>query len=242
MAEKILIVDDDADFRQELGDLLEDYEVQEASSGAECLKVLKRANEIGLVILDVRMPGLSGTDVLEEVKKTDPDLGIIIITGYSSKDVAIEALKGHADDYIEKPVEPQKLKEIVERLLAKRRGEPEINTAGIRGKIEKIKQFIQRNRFKKTTLKDAASSVYLSPKYLSRVFKQQAGRSFSAFKLGIKIDAAKELLKKTAFNINQISDRLGYENPESFIRQFKKLSGKTPSAYRKKLKAKKRKP
>lgn len=241
MAEKILIVDDDAEFRQELRALLDDYEVIEASSGDECLKILKQANEISLVILDVRMPGLSGTEVLEEIKKTDSHLGIIILTGYSSKAVAIEALKGHADDYVEKPVAPARLKEAIEALLAKRRGEPDISASGIKEKIEKVKRFTERNKFKKTTLTEAASCVYLSPKYLSRLFKQVAGQSFSSYRLTVKMDAAQELLKKTGYNIDQISDKLGYENPESFIRQFKIRTRLTPTEYRHHIQRKKNK-
>lgn len=232
MAEKILIVDDDVEFREELRDCLEGYEVLEASSGEACLNLLKRANEIGLIILDVRMPGLSGTDILEEIKRTDPSIGIVILTGYSSKDVAIEALKGHADDYIEKPVDPRALKETIETFLAKKGGEAEPAAGGIQGKIERIKQFTLRNKFKKTTLKEAAACVYLSPKYLSRLFKQVTGKSFSSYRLAVKMQAAKELLKKTGYNINQISDRLGYENAESFIRQFKKHAKHTPTEFR----------
>ena len=62
------------------------------------MQLLRKPNEIDLVLLDVMMPGLSGTEVLREMKKLSPNLAIIILTGYSSKDVAIEALKGHADD------------------------------------------------------------------------------------------------------------------------------------------------
>lgn len=236
MLEKILIVDDDPEFRQELKDFLNEYEVLEASSGNECLKLLRRANEIRLLILDVRMPGLSGIEVLEQIKKTDPDIGIIILTGYSSKDMAIEALKGRADDYVEKPVDPVKLNESIEALLARRRGEPDISASSIEDKIKKVKRFTEKNKFKKTTLKEASNCVYLSPKYLSRIFKQVTGESFSNYRLAIKIDAAKEMLKKTGYNINQISDRLGYENTESFIRQFKIRTKKTPTQFRNKIK------
>ncbi len=165
MPDKILIVDDDADFREELRDYLEDYEVVEASGGMEALKILKRANDVGAVILDVMMPGLSGTDVLGEIKKIDPSLGIIILTGHSSKDVAIEALKGHADDYVEKPIDITKIKEIIEKLLKRRKGEAEIDASDTKGKILKVRHFIERNCFRKTTLKDAAEVVCLSPKY-----------------------------------------------------------------------------
>jgi len=237
MADKILIVDDDKEFREELKDALDDYEVNEASSGESALQFLRRAHEIGVVILDVMMPGLSGTEVLEEIRKNDPDLGIIILTGHSSKDVAIEALKGRADDYIEKPVDIDTLKESIEKLLAFRRREPDIAALDIRGKIEKVKSFTEKNCCKKMTLKEAAQAVCLSPKYLSRIFKEYAGVGFGEFKIELKISKAKDLLKKTGYNVNQISDNLGYENPESFIRQFKKLTGRTPTGYRDKAKS-----
>ncbi len=234
MPDKILIVDDDADFRQEFKDCIEDYEVMEASGGMEALRLLKRANEIGVVVLDVMMPGLSGTDVLGEIKKIEPNLGIIILTGHSSEGVAIEALKGHADDYIEKPIDIAKIKEIIEKLLAKRKGVSAIDTSDTKGKIQKVRQFIERNWYKKTTLKDAGEAVCLSPKYLSRIFKENTGEGFNEYRLKIKIEKAKELLSKSGYNVNQVSDKLGYENAESFIRQFKKLARCTPTEYRKK--------
>ncbi|MDD5254454.1 MAG: response regulator [Candidatus Omnitrophica bacterium] len=241
MADKILIVDDDEDLRSELKDFLEGYEVCEASSGEEALKLLKRAHEIGLMILDVMMPGISGLDVLAEIKKTDPGLGIIILTGHSSKDVAIEALKGRADDYIEKPIDIKRIKDAVERLLGARRGEGDMASLDLKGKMEMVKRFIERNCYKKITLKEAADAVCLSPKYLSRVFKECLRTGFNDYKLAFKIGKAKELLEKSGYNINQISDKLGYENAESFIRQFKKLCGRTPTSYRNKAKETKKK-
>lgn len=233
MADKILIVDDDEDFRKEFQEMLEGYNVIEASNGHEALKLLKRANEISLIILDVMMPGLNGIEVLKEMKKMDPDLGIIISTGYSSKDVAIEALKSRADDYIEKPFDIEKVKKIIDKVLESKKGKDVMDSNGIKGKIEKVKRFTERNCFKKISLKEAADVAFLSQKYLSRVFKQITGMNFSGYKLKVKIEKSKELLKKTDYNINQISDKLGYENTESFIRQFKKLVGRTPTEYRK---------
>ncbi|MDD4899054.1 MAG: response regulator [Candidatus Omnitrophica bacterium] len=236
MPEKVLIVDDDEEFRQELKDALEDYEPIEASNGMEALKILRRANEIGAIILDVMMPGPSGIEILEEIRKTDPDLGIVILTGHSSKDVAVEALKGHANDYLEKPVDFHVLKDAIEKLLSKRRGEADAASLDLRGKIEKVKRFMERNRFKKTTLKEASQAVYLSPKYLSRLFKEYSKTGFNEYRLKIKIAEARKFLKKSGYNVNQISDKLGYENTESFIRQFKKFTGKTPTQYRNKTK------
>jgi len=72
------------------------------------------------------------------------------------------------------------------------------------------------------SLEDAAGAVSLSPKYLSRVFKEVTGTGFMDYKLKIKIDKAKELLKGTGSTISEISDKLGFMNPESFTRIFKK--------------------
>lgn len=237
MAHKILIVDDDQEFRQELREFLEGYEIIEASDGVQALTLLRRANEIGLVLLDVNMPGVSGTDVLREMKRIDPDLGIVILTGYSSKDVAIEALKGRADDYIEKPLDIGKIKNIIDKVLESKQGSAEIDASDIEGKVRKVKNFAELNCFKKISLKDAAQAVCLSPKYLSRIFKQYSGMGFSEYRLKIKIRKAKELLHKGGLNINQLADKLGYENAESFIRQFKKLTRQTPTEYRRKSRA-----
>lgn len=232
MADTILIVDDDEDLRGELRDILEGYDVIEASSGEEVLRVLRRAHEIGLAILDVRMPGISGLDVLSEIKKADPGIRVIILTGHSSKDTAIEALKSRADDYIEKPLNTDKIIEAVERLLGSAGSRPGEDPPGLDGKIEKVRRFIERNCYKKITLADAARAVYMSPKYLSRSFKERMNTGFSDYKLTLKIHAAKKLLRESGYNVNQLSDKLGYKNAESFIRQFKNIVRVTPTEFR----------
>lgn len=114
----LLLVDDDREFRAEFRDCFDDYAVMEAHNGEEALAILKKPNEIDLVILDVMMPGARGTLVLREIKKLAPSLGIVILTGHSSKDVAVEALKGRADEYLEKPFDPGAARAVIERLLA----------------------------------------------------------------------------------------------------------------------------
>ncbi|MFA5389625.1 MAG: response regulator [Candidatus Omnitrophota bacterium] len=234
MAEKILIVDDDRELREELHDFLEGYEIIEASNGEEALRILKKANEIRLVILDVKMPGVSGLEVLNRIKKTDPSVKIIILTGHSSKDTAIEALKGRADDYIEKPINIAEMKESVENFMEDGKNGDSPDAPDLKHKVERVMRFVERNWCKKVTLKEAAAAVYMSPKYLSRIFREYAGEGFSDYKLALKIKKSKDLLKSTGYNINQIAYKMGYENAESFIRQFKRLMGLTPSEYRRK--------
>lgn len=235
MRRTILVVDDDKAFREELRESLYEYDVVEAGDGERAIKIIEDPNEIDVVILDVMLPRQRGTEVLKKLKKSAPDVGIIVMTGYSSKDIAIEALQGRADDYLEKPVAIEKLKASIDKLLEKRAGEGEEEADTIIGKINRVKNYATRNWRKRICLTDAAAKVHLSPKYFSRIFNQHAGMTYSEFCLTIKIDNGKELLAKTGYNVDQISDKLGYKNTESFIRMFKKRTGCTPSEYRAKI-------
>src|ERR1700685_3693904 len=135
MAYQILMVDDDADFREELRICLDGYTVIEASNGVEALAILKKPNAIDLVILDAVMPLISGIEVLREIKRTKPSLAIIMLTGQSNKDIAIDALKGRADDYIEKPINIARFLEIVQSTLAAKALKGFTSTHGIHAKI-----------------------------------------------------------------------------------------------------------
>jgi YesN/AraC family two-component response regulator len=179
------------------------------------------------------MPGIQGTDVLTEIKKMSPALGIIILTGNSSEDVAIEAVKGHADDYLQKPVDLTAVKESIERLLEARAAR---SPGYSDDKIEKAKRYLERNCYTMVSLKDVSEAVALSAKYLSRLFLKTTGMGFNEYKLSLRLKEAKNLLTASSLNIEQISDKLGYQNIESLTRLFKKMTGLTPLAYRKKFK------
>jgi two-component system response regulator YesN len=228
MAYQILIVDDDSEFRQEMHEILEDYRVIEATNGLDALDILKKPNAIDLVILDIIMPHMSGMEVLRKIREIKPALGIIILTGNSSKDFAIEALKGRADDYIEKPFEVSKFLSTIKNIIESKQK----TITGHLNKMERIKMFIEKNFDKKVSLNHVADEVCLSPKYLSRFFKENTGTGFNEYRLKIKIQKAGELLKSTDLTVEQVSLRMGYKNAESFIRIFEKIIGKTPTQYR----------
>lgn len=237
----ILLVDDDPDFRAEMKDALDEYKVVEAASGQQALHMLTQPNLIDLVLLDVNLPGgSSGTDILRELKRLSPALKIVILTGYSSKDVAIEALKGRADEYLEKPLDILKTKELIEGLLGAGRESASVGALDARGKVELTKRFLERNYDKKAGLKEAAQAVCLSPKYLSRIFRDVTGTGFNAYKLQLRIKRARYLLKRSQLTVSQVSEKLGYQNSESFIRIFEQICRLTPSAYRRSARGRKR--
>ena len=235
MSRGVLIVDDDSEFRSELAEMLEGYDIAEAASGGEALKTLSRPNNIEVVLLDIRMPGINGLETLKRIKALEPETGVIILTGFSTKDAAVEALKNRADDYLEKPADIDNVRETLERVLSRLGGagvefpgDPELRPG-------KVKRFLEKNRRRKVTLSDAAEEVFLSPKYLSRYFKEETGLGFREYRMEMKLKEAKKLLAGSGLSIGAVADRLGYRNAGSFSRIFKKREGLSPSEFRKNL-------
>ncbi|MBM3324705.1 MAG: response regulator, partial [Calditrichaeota bacterium] len=120
---RLLIIEDEASLRQVVHDYFctAGYEVTTAADGREGLAKFSAASDIDLVLSDIRLPVMDGLEVLERIKKKDPSIQVILMTGYSEKDLAIQALRLGADDYVEKPFQLDDLEHIVQRALGRRR-------------------------------------------------------------------------------------------------------------------------
>jgi len=118
----ILVVDDEEIMREILETLLtrEGYDVRCASSGSEGLE-LARALPFDAAIVDIMMPGLDGIATLDELKRIDEDLAVIIITAYASVESAISAMKAGAFDYITKPFKNDEVLVVVRNAMERRR-------------------------------------------------------------------------------------------------------------------------
>jgi two-component system nitrogen regulation response regulator NtrX len=126
MYPSILIVDDEISILQSLGGLLSDegYEVLTASNGYEALKVIDKESP-DLVLLDIWMPGLDGIDTLQEIRKSNSFIQVIIITGHGTIETAVKATKLGAYDLIEKPLSIDKVIVAINNALNFRRLEEE---------------------------------------------------------------------------------------------------------------------
>ena len=114
----VLVVDDEAIVRESIRDWLKDagYEVSVAESGEEALELIQKQN-FGVMILDLRLPGMNGIDVLKKVKVVKPNIKSIVITAYPTMLTQEEAAKLGAIDYLVKPVFPDKLEELIRNIL-----------------------------------------------------------------------------------------------------------------------------
>jgi AraC-like DNA-binding protein len=136
----------------------------------------------------------------------------------------------HADDYIEKPFDIHELKERL-KVILKDKSRYNCSSRTPETQVERIRQFIERN-YTNASLEYIAREMCLSPQYVGRLFTKYEKHGFRGYKLRVRMEKAMDLLGHSALDVSEIAYELGYENPESFMRAFKRYVKITPSAYR----------
>lgn len=118
---KVLVVDDEADFRETIVKRLlkRGLEATGAESGLQALEMI-RARPTDVVVLDIKMPGMDGLETLTEIKKVEPLIEVILLTGHASMESGIEGMKLGAFDFILKPVSIDELMEKMHQAYEKK--------------------------------------------------------------------------------------------------------------------------
>lgn len=126
---KILLVDDETNIRDGLKAILQKdgHEVRDVASAAEALDILAHY-DAETAVLDIRMPGMSGTELLAALKARKPHLAVVMLTGHGTLETAMTAVKEGAFDYLLKPAKPDALREVVKRALTEARRQREQTT------------------------------------------------------------------------------------------------------------------
>ena len=152
----VLIVDDEDNIRLSLKGSLEDegFYVMQASTGEDAHKIIEK-QDVDIVLLDIWMPGIDGIETLQEIKKSSPDLPVIIMTGHGSIDAAVKTTRLGALDFLEKPLDLNRIiitisnalhmKELsVENALLKKKAEKDDEFIGTSPAIIRLKEEIDR--------------------------------------------------------------------------------------------------
>jgi two-component system response regulator AtoC len=115
---KILIIEDDDEMRSLLKDFIkeEGYEADSVNNGSEAFLKLTKEH-FNLIITDVRMPGLTGLDILPGIRKLQPEASIIVITAFGSKEVYLKAIERGATAYLEKPILLNNLRALIHQIV-----------------------------------------------------------------------------------------------------------------------------
>lgn len=132
----VLLVDDEVDFVKTFSErlVLRDLDILKAFSGEKALQVLEQNKNVEVVILDVKMPGMDGIEVLAEIRKRFPLVEVIMLTGHSDVKSAIDGMKQGAFDYLKKPCDmDQIIAKVTEAAKKKRQHEEKIIQARIKG-------------------------------------------------------------------------------------------------------------
>lgn len=109
----VLLVDDGKKMHESLRDWLQDgYDVTVAETGEKAIELIKK-QDFDTLVIDVRLTGKSGIDVLKEIKKIKPQINTITMTAYPSIELAVEAIKAGAREYLVKPLSPKKLERLI---------------------------------------------------------------------------------------------------------------------------------
>jgi CheY-like chemotaxis protein len=134
MAERVLVIDDEENIREMTRLALETagYEVGEADSGLEAFAIIGADESWDAVLLDQKMPGMIGTEILRRLKIMLPAARVIMMTAYASVDLAVQAMKLGASDFVRKPMTPEILRNAVAAALAKGPEGHETNSAEVR--------------------------------------------------------------------------------------------------------------
>ena len=123
---KILVVDDEEGARELFNTILSDegYDVTLANNGSDALTRMQ-ADAFDLVVTDIKMPGMDGLQLLQEIRKTGSKADVIMVTAYGEVESYLKAMSLGAAEYINKPIRIKELKRIVHKVLTERKARPE---------------------------------------------------------------------------------------------------------------------
>lgn len=237
----LLIADDERWIRQGLvtaidWNRLNITRVLEAENGSQALKIAQEQRP-DVVVADIRMPGLDGLALCEQLKQLYPDIQLLLISGYQEFAFAQRAVQLGAKDYILKPIDERQLMESVTRCLRQvdknraREPKPECRSASHRS-VRAVLEYVENNYAQHISLSTAAKHAHMNPSYLSKLFCDEMGETFTKYLMKVRVERAKRLLAESTMHIYEVGEQVGYGDIKYFVKVFKSVTGQTPSEWR----------
>lgn len=206
---------------------------------------LRRIHQLhpDLIISDIRMPGMSGLELIAHLREYKNRARVLFISGYSEFQYAQEAIKLQCDGYLLKPVDSEELEaylnRISKKLSAEQNGQREEQTENLypsqNRMVRETMDYIQKNYQDNPSLQEMADRFHVSATYLSHLVKEKTGTNFIKHVTALRIQKAQDLLLHTNHSISSIAKEVGYPDYSYFMRMFRQTTGMTPAEFRKKL-------
>ena len=229
---KLLLVDDEEIIRTGVTEMI-DWEAMGITLTAACENAIAALESMtdelpDILMTDVRMPGMDGLTMLEEVRKQMPDCRCIFISAYDQFAYAQKALRLEACDYLLKPFMDEELLETVQKALE---GLEDHASSG-NAMVDAIMKYIRENLSSALTLNDLSERFGLVPSYISSLISRYTGRTFSDYLREERLRLARTLLDDPTIHVDEVARRLGYKNYITFYKMFQRFEGMSPTAYR----------
>lgn len=248
---RILIADDEPRTREGIkrvleGWLTESYHIEVADNGVQALELL-RQQPVDVLISDIRMPGLTGLEVVEQLSAVEAKPHCIFISGYSEFAYAQQAIQLEAVDYLLKPLAKKEILAALDKALRRRADKQaqeqlkkvadvqlaELQQQTTHPEINKALDYVRANLSEPISAKQLAGHLPMNANYFSQLFKEQMGISFSDYVTRQRLQLAKRLLLTTALSIQEIAEQTGYQTDRYFIRVFRAHEQLSPAQFRK---------
>jgi YesN/AraC family two-component response regulator len=245
----VLIVDDNALWRSFLRGALEEEAcvVVEAETGEQAVHILETPRRtLDLMLLDYVLPGRSGLQILQLTKSRWPWIPVIMLTAFGSEDLAIQAFRAGAKDYLRKPVKLDTLTKSVRAVMTPRRGNPgggsattstEVNdeTRCVHPNVRRALAFMREHFTEEITLDDVARAASVSRFHFCRLFHRETGVTFHEYLHELRVSRAKTLLVDRHLTVSEAAYTVGFNDLSHFDRTFRKIVGSSPTEYRRSL-------
>lgn len=212
-----------------------------AKNGRDALDKLS-SDSYDLIITDIRMPVLNGLQLIKEIREKSPDIKIMIISGYSEFEYAKRAIEYGVKAYLLKPVNREELlmnilstrAELDQIYLTNERKNMHVLLKNKHPKIiYQIINYLEINYTKEDiNLKTIAETFFINPAYLGQLFKNSLNETFSNYINRKRISEAKRLLLDEGFNVNEITEKVGYKDNDYFYKQFRRYEGISFAEYK----------
>ncbi len=220
--------------------------VASAATGTEGLEKIKSLRP-DIVITDIKMPGMSGLDMIAGAQKEKIDFIPIVLTSYSDFNYAKNAIALRVFDYLLKPVDEEKIKEVVSRAkaeLTKNRSAQKAEREGNAGSapspflpplvsdnpyIAACLSAIEQNYAGHPNIETLAETLKVSASYLSRLFKKHTSMTFLDFLNTYRIQKAVSLLSDQKYRVYEVASMTGFSSYKRFYEVFKSYAGFPPT-------------
>ena len=246
----IITVDDEHWALAGLRKMFKSYEQQfeiiaETTNSVEALDLI-RGRKPDAVFTDIRMPEVSGIDLMKIIRSEGIDTEFVIISGFADFSYARESLRLGAFDYCLKPLQLKEadtllktLREYLDQKNQKQNRNDQENIPVpkaeqyINSDFMKLLLYVNTHFQKELSLSGLADTFHLNPTYCSELFRKVTDKTYSEYVSGLRIDYACRLMQFTGMSLEQIAYKSGFNDYYYFCKVFKKITGKPPLRYRK---------